>query len=65
MLESASVSLWKQWGTMPFHKEMLDEFKMATGDVIGIGGKVLKNTCIPTGIKGDLVRSGVGCDRKR
>ena len=39
---------------------------MASGDVISIGGYVMKHTLayIPTGIKGELVKCYVDCDLK-
>jgi hypothetical protein len=40
------------------------KFKMPAGDVIGIGRQLMKYKYIPTRIKGELVRSGVGCDWK-
>ena len=39
--------------------ELIGEFKMAAADVIS-----MKSTFIPTGIKRELVRSGMDCDRK-
>ena len=35
---------------------------MAAGDVIGIEGKLVKYTYISIGIKGESVRSGMGCN---
>jgi len=37
---------------------------MAAGDVISIREQVMENMYIPTGIKRELVRSGVDCDWK-
>ena len=44
--------------------ELKGKFKMAAGDVISIGGQVMEYTYILTGIKRELVRSGVDCNRK-
>jgi hypothetical protein len=43
---------------------LIGEFKMATGDVISISGYVMEYMYIPTGIKRELVRFCVDCDRK-
>ena len=40
------------------------KFKMAAGDMVSIRGQVMEYMYIPTGIKGELVRSSVGCDQK-
>ena len=37
---------------------------MVADDVIGVGRWVVKNTHIPTGIKEELVISGVSCELK-
>jgi hypothetical protein len=44
--------------------ELISKFKMAAVDVISIRGQVIEYTYIPTGIKRQLVRSGVNCDWK-
>ena len=44
--------------------KLIGEFKMATGDVISISGYVMEYMYIPTGIKRELVRFGMDCDRK-
>ena len=44
--------------------ELIGKFKMAAGDVISIRGQVIEYMYIPTGIKRELVRSGVDCDKK-
>ena len=44
--------------------KLIGKFKMAAGDVISIRGQVMEYTYIPTGIKRELVRSGVDCDWK-
>ena len=44
--------------------ELIGKLKMAAGDVISIRGQVMEYTYIPTGIKRELVRSGVDCDWK-
>jgi hypothetical protein len=40
--------------------ELVGKFKMVAGDK----GQVMAYMYIPTGIKGELVRSGVDCDWK-
>ena len=35
--------------------------KVVAGDLIGVSGKVLEHTCIPTGIKRKLVKFDVNC----
>ena len=42
----------------------ISEFKLETAALISIGVQDMKYTYIPTGIIGQLVRSGVGYDRK-
>ena len=44
--------------------KLLDKFKMAEGDVISISEYVMEYTYIPTGIKRELVRSVLDCNRK-
>ena len=44
--------------------ELVDKFKMAVGDKVSIMGQVMEHTYIPTGIKRELVRSGVDSDWK-
>ena len=39
--------------------ELVGKFKMAVGDLVSIRGQVMEYTYIPTGIKGEMVRSGV------
>ena len=45
--------------------ELVDKFKVAASDLVSIRGQVMENTYIPTGIKGEMVRSGVDCHWKR
>ena len=45
--------------------EWVGKFKMAAGDMVSIRGQVLRYIYIPTGIKRELLRSGVDCDWKR
>ena len=44
--------------------KLVGKFKMALGDMVSIRGQVMEYTYIPTGIKRELVRSGVDCDWK-
>ena len=44
--------------------ELVGKFKMAVGNKVSIRGQVMEYTYIPTGIKRELVRSGVDCDWK-
>ena len=44
--------------------ELVGKFKMAAGDLVSIRGQVMEYTYIPTGIKRELVRSGVDCNWK-
>ena len=44
--------------------KLIGKFKMAAGDVIIIRGRVMEYKYILTGIKRELVRSGVDCDLK-
>ena len=41
--------------------ELVGKFKMAAGDMVSIRGQVMEYTYISTGIKRELVRSGVDC----
>ena len=45
--------------------ELLGEFKIVAGEVIGIGVSVMNYTYFPTGIERELLRFGVDCDRRR
>ena len=44
--------------------ELVGKFKMAAGDMDSIRGQVMEYRYIPTGIKMQLVGSGVDCDWK-
>ena len=44
--------------------ELVCKFKMAPGDMVSIRGQVMEYTYIPTGIKREMVRSGMDCDWK-
>ena len=44
--------------------ELIGAFRMAASDVISIRGQVMEYMYIPTGIKRELLRSGVDCDWK-
>ena len=44
--------------------ELIGKLKIAAGDVISIRGLVMEYMYIPTGIKRELVRSGVDFDWK-
>ena len=44
--------------------ELVCKFKMVAGDMVSIRGHVMEYTYIPTGIKRELVRSGMDCDSK-
>ena len=37
---------------------------MATSDLVSVRGQVMEYTYIPTGIKGEMVRSGMDCHNK-
>ena len=39
--------------------ELVGKFKMVAGDMVSIRGQVMEYTYIPTGIKREMVRSGV------
>ena len=41
--------------------KLIGKFKMVACEVISIRGHVMEYTYIPTGIKGELMRSGVDC----
>ena len=41
--------------------ELVSKFKMAASDLVSVRGKVMEYTYIPTGIKREMVRSGVDC----
>ena len=43
---------------------LVGKFKMAAGDIVSIRELVMEYTYIPTGIKREIVRSGVDCDWK-
>ena len=43
---------------------MVSKFKMAASDLVSVRGQVMEYTYIPTGIKGEMVRSGMNCHRK-
>ena len=42
--------------------ELVSKFKMAASDLVSVRGQVMEYIYIPTGIKGEMVRSGVDCD---
>ena len=44
---------------------MVSKFKMAASDLVSVRGQVMEYTYIPTGIKREMVRSGVDCHWKR
>ena len=44
--------------------KLVCKFKMVAGDMVSIRGQVMEHTYIPTGIKREVVRSGVDCDWK-
>jgi hypothetical protein len=44
--------------------ELVGKFKMVTGDMVSIRGQVMEYMYNPTGIKRELVRSGVDYDWK-
>ena len=44
--------------------ELVSKFKMAAVDKVSIRGQVMEYMYIPTGIKRELVRFSVDCDRK-
>ena len=44
--------------------KLVGKFKMAAGDMVSIRGQVMEHMYIPTGIKRELVRSGVDVTRR-
>ena len=46
------------------HNELVSKFKMAASDLVSVRGQVMEYLYIPTGIKGEMVRSGMDCHRK-
>ena len=44
--------------------ELVGKFKMAAGDMVSIRGQVMEYMYFPTGIKREIVRSGVDCNWK-
>ena len=44
---------------------LVGKFKMTAGDKVSIRGQVMEYMYILTGIKREMVRSGVNCHRKR
>ena len=42
--------------------ELVGKFKIAAGDMVSIRGLVMEYTYISTGIRGEIVRSGVDCN---
>ena len=44
--------------------ELVGKFKMAVSDLVSVRGQVMEYTYIPTGIKREMVRSGVDCHWK-
>ena len=44
--------------------ELVGKFKMVVGDMVSIRGQVMEYMYIQTGVKRELVRSGVDCDWK-
>ena len=44
--------------------ELVSMFKMAASDLVSVRGQVMEYPYIPTGIKGEMVRSGMDCYRK-
>ena len=43
---------------------MVSKFKMAASDLVSVRGQVMEYPYIPTGIKGEMVKSGVDCHWK-
>ena len=43
---------------------MVSKFMMAASDLVSVRGQVMEYPYIPTGIKGEMVRSGMDCHRK-
>ena len=44
--------------------ELVGKFKLAASDLVSVRGQVMEYPYIPTGIKGEMVRSGMDCHRK-
>ena len=44
--------------------ELVGNFKMAAIDMVSIRRQIIEYTYIPTGIKREMVRSGVDCNRE-
>jgi hypothetical protein len=44
--------------------KLVGKFKMMAGDMVSIRGRVMEYMYIPTGIKRELMRSGVDCNWK-
>ena len=44
--------------------ELVGKFKMAAIDLVSVRRQVMEYMYIPTGIKGEMVRSGMDCHRK-
>ena len=42
--------------------KLVCKYRMAVGDMVSIRGQIMEYMYIPTGIKRELVRSGVDCD---
>ena len=49
---------------IPEQNELIGDFKMAAGNIISTKMQVMEYTYIPTGIKRELVRSGMDCNWK-
>ena len=43
---------------------MVSKFKMAASDLVSVRRQVMEYPYIPTGIKGEMMRSGMDCHRK-
>ena len=41
--------------------QLIGKFKMAASDLVSVRGQVMEYMYIPTGIKREMVRSGVDC----
>ena len=44
--------------------KLVGKFKMAESDLVSVRGQVMEYTYISTGVKGEMVRSGVDCHWK-
>ena len=44
--------------------ELVGKFRKAASDLVSVRGQVMEYMYIPTGIKGEMVRSGVDCHWK-